>query len=294
MAPLCSPLCSTIVLTPVLTTGLRQCAPPLCSPLCSPLAASTCCSAPVAAGVPADLSERILEFFEYKLRSSKSGLQTTGIDELPAELAMLLTIQLHKDIIQKCPIFTNLPAQHLVSLLRKMRPVIFVPGHLVVKEGVVNPNLYFIHRGVVKVWKGYFGAEAQRLHLATLTNNDFFGETSLVQSTAKQQAVPEEDDDENGDDGETAGWWPVRVDDVNTMGIDRDDPYAAATPGDPPVWADYRRILIDAGSPCELVPIVKWNFYEAVASVDHVLTIQTADTQPWANLLLTVGCRTFA
>ena len=201
MAPLCSPLCSTIVLTPVLTTGLRQCAPPLCSPLCSPLAASTCGSAPVAAGVPADLSERILEFFEYKLRSSKSGLQTTGIDELPAELAMLLTIQLHKDIIQKCPIFTNLPAQHLVSLLRKMRPVIFVPGHLVVKEGVVNPNLYFIHRGVVKVWKGYFGAEAQRLHLATLTNNDFFGETSLVQSTAKQQAVPEEEDDEEDADG---------------------------------------------------------------------------------------------
>jgi len=86
----------------------------------------------------------------------------------------------------------------------------------------------------------------------------------------------------------------VRIDEVRTMGIDRDDPYAAATPGDPPVWADYRRILAAAGSPCELVPIVKWNFYEAVASADHVLTIQTAETQPWANLLLTVGCRTFS
>jgi len=86
----------------------------------------------------------------------------------------------------------------------------------------------------------------------------------------------------------------VRIDEVRTMGIDRDDPYAAATPGDPPVWADYRRILAAAGSPCELVPIVKRNFYEAVASADHVLTIQTAETQPWANLLLTVGCRTFS
>jgi L-fucose mutarotase len=86
----------------------------------------------------------------------------------------------------------------------------------------------------------------------------------------------------------------VRIDEVRTMGIDRDDPYAAATPGDPPVWAAYRRILTQAGSPCELVPIVKWDFYEAVASADHVLTIQTADTQPWANLLLTVGCRTFS
>ncbi len=85
----------------------------------------------------------------------------------------------------------------------------------------------------------------------------------------------------------------VRIDEVQTMGIDRSDPYAAATPGDPPVWADYRRILAAAGSPCELLPILKWDFYSAVASDDHVLTIQTGDQAPWANLLLSVGCRTF-
>jgi L-fucose mutarotase len=86
----------------------------------------------------------------------------------------------------------------------------------------------------------------------------------------------------------------VRIDEVHTMGVDRTDSYAAATPGDPPVWEAYRRILAAAGSPCLLTPIVKWDFYKAVASDDHVLTIQTADTQPWANLLLSVGCRTFA
>lgn len=85
----------------------------------------------------------------------------------------------------------------------------------------------------------------------------------------------------------------VRVDEVHTMGIDRDDPYAAATPGDPPVWAEYRRILAAAGTPVELAPILKWDFYDAACSADHVLTIQTADTQPWANLLLSLGCRTF-
>lgn len=86
----------------------------------------------------------------------------------------------------------------------------------------------------------------------------------------------------------------VRIDAVNTMGIDRTDPYAAATPGDPPVWTEYRRILAAAGTGFELEPILKWDFYEAVASVDHVLTIQTAEQAPWANLLLTVGCRTFS
>ena len=85
----------------------------------------------------------------------------------------------------------------------------------------------------------------------------------------------------------------VPIDEVFTMGVDRSDPYAAATPGDPVAWADYRRVIAAARWPGELVPIVKWDFYAAVASDDHVLTIQTADTLPWANLLLSLGCRTF-
>jgi L-fucose mutarotase len=85
----------------------------------------------------------------------------------------------------------------------------------------------------------------------------------------------------------------VQIDEVNTMGVDRTDSYAAATPGDPAVWADYRHLLAASGSKSVLEPIVKWDFYKAVASDDHVLTIQTADKAPWANLLLSVGCRTF-
>jgi L-fucose mutarotase len=82
----------------------------------------------------------------------------------------------------------------------------------------------------------------------------------------------------------------VPVDFVNTMGIDPSDSYAQA--GDPPVWTEFREILQTAGSKCSLDSIVKWDFYKAVESPDHVLTIQTADQALWANVLLTVGCRT--
>jgi len=82
----------------------------------------------------------------------------------------------------------------------------------------------------------------------------------------------------------------VPIDFVNTMGIDPRDPYASA--GDPPVWAEYHQVLAAAGSTLQLEPIMKWEFYDAVASDDHVLTIQTADQASWANLLLTVGVRT--
>ncbi len=81
----------------------------------------------------------------------------------------------------------------------------------------------------------------------------------------------------------------VPIDVINTMGIDASDEYASA--GDPRVWEEYRTILTEAGSSRKLEPIVKWDFYAAVESSDHVLTIQTADQALWANLLLSVGVR---
>lgn len=81
----------------------------------------------------------------------------------------------------------------------------------------------------------------------------------------------------------------VPIDAINTMGIPLDDPYAKF--GEPPAWADFRSIAKQSGITV-IEPISKWDFYEAVESPDHVLTIQTADQALWANVLLTVGCRT--
>lgn len=81
----------------------------------------------------------------------------------------------------------------------------------------------------------------------------------------------------------------VPVEEVNTMMYEKTGPYALKS--DPPVWADYRKHLKKAGLELELKPIEKWDFYKAVATDDHVLTIQTADQQRYANILLTVGVR---
>lgn len=81
----------------------------------------------------------------------------------------------------------------------------------------------------------------------------------------------------------------IPIDRVNTMGIPADDPYAKA--GEPPAWNDYRQILRESQSGLALEPILKWDFYQQVASPDHVLTIQTGDQALWANVLLTLGCR---
>lgn len=81
----------------------------------------------------------------------------------------------------------------------------------------------------------------------------------------------------------------VPIDGVHTMMYEENDPYTLS--GDPPVWNEYRDVLQRAGMNLKLEPIKKWDFYEVVATPDHVLTVQTGEMQRFANLLLSVGVR---
>ena len=81
----------------------------------------------------------------------------------------------------------------------------------------------------------------------------------------------------------------IPIEAANTMMYETDGPYALSE--DPPVWEEYRQVIEQAELGLALEPIEKWDFYEAVNTADHVLTIQTADQQRFANLLLTVGVR---
>ena len=81
----------------------------------------------------------------------------------------------------------------------------------------------------------------------------------------------------------------VPVEEINTMMYETTGPYAL--PADPPVWAEYEQVLQAGGVKLKLAPIEKWAFYDRVATPDHVLTIQTADQQRYANILLSIGVR---
>ena len=81
----------------------------------------------------------------------------------------------------------------------------------------------------------------------------------------------------------------VPIEQVRTMQTETSGPYALD--GDPPVWEDYRKSMRDAGLSLSLEPVDKWEFYDAVTTPDHVLTVQTADQQRYANILLSIGVR---
>ncbi len=81
----------------------------------------------------------------------------------------------------------------------------------------------------------------------------------------------------------------IPIEAAHTMDYEKTGPYKLAA--DPPVWDEYRAVFKKAKLALQLQPIEKWEFYKAVATPDHVLTIQTADQQRFANLLLVMGVR---
>ena len=81
----------------------------------------------------------------------------------------------------------------------------------------------------------------------------------------------------------------IPIETIQTMMYETSGPYALTE--DPPVWAEYRETIRKAGLALPLQPIEKWDFYKAVSTPDHVLTVQTADQQRYANILLQVGVR---
>ncbi|MFT5528270.1 MAG: L-fucose mutarotase [Pirellulaceae bacterium] len=81
----------------------------------------------------------------------------------------------------------------------------------------------------------------------------------------------------------------IQIEAANTMMYETEGPYALTE--DPPVWEQYRDVFKNSNLDVQLDPIEKWDFYKAVDTTDHVLTIQTGDQQRFANLLLSIGVR---
>ena len=81
----------------------------------------------------------------------------------------------------------------------------------------------------------------------------------------------------------------VPIDEINTMMYETNGPYGLQE--DPKAWNDFRSIIKKSGLDFDLKPIPKWDFYKAVATNDHILTIQTGDTERFTNLILSIGVR---
>jgi len=81
----------------------------------------------------------------------------------------------------------------------------------------------------------------------------------------------------------------IAIESAAVMAYATTGPYALKE--DPPIWAEFRSILKGGGFDGALTEIERFDFYDAAATDDVALTIQTGEQRIYANLLLTIGVR---
>eukprot|EP00966_Prymnesium_polylepis_P321781 7378075-Prymnesium_polylepis.1 len=130
------------------------------------------------------LLRRISEYFEYSHKASfKKIIESTALPRLPPDMSVELHIHLYRTLLLKCPIFDyqQFTMEAVLELLQELQPEVYAPKQKVVIQGDANTSLYIINRGIVEVWKDQDDPEKAKM-LVRLSDNDFFGERSLLSS----------------------------------------------------------------------------------------------------------------
>ena len=100
--------------------------------------------------VPADLRARILEYYEYKMTSTRSLADVALLREMPPNLAAQLALSVNRRIVASgASFFRDLSDASLILLLESLVPLVLVPhqvhAHLHVHLHVHVPLCVHVH-----------------------------------------------------------------------------------------------------------------------------------------------------
>jgi len=134
--------------------------------------------------LPAHLQRRIRDYFQYLWEHRRGYDEAAALSALPPQLMHEVSVHLKNDIIENAPFFRNASEQLVREIGKQMRPVTYMPGDFVFKAGESGQDMYFVSQGKLEVI-----SQDGKTVLNKLSDGDFFGEISLVQSRPRTASV---------------------------------------------------------------------------------------------------------
>jgi voltage-gated potassium channel len=135
-------------------------------------------------GIPDRLRRRIRDYHTYIWGQRLGYDESTILDGLPPSLLTEVSLFLKRDIIHKVPFFKEANDDLIREIALEMRPLVFMPGDIVFREGDQGKGMYFISRGRLEVLSG----DGKQV-LAVLSDGDIFGETALLRGQPRNASV---------------------------------------------------------------------------------------------------------
>lgn len=147
-------------------------------------------------GVPEKFQRRVRRFYEFLwLVDGAAANEDRGqgaspmqwLDELPTGLRVEINTARYSPVLRNCILFEDVDWEAIVMISQQLTPMLYMPGEVIVKEGLVGYSMYFIERGQVKIITGY-GTDKEK-QIGTLSAGSFFGEVALTQQAGVQRAA---------------------------------------------------------------------------------------------------------
>ena len=100
--------------------------------------------------IPPALKRRARHYFQYVWESEKGYNQQTIIDDLPSTLRQDVSSFLKLEFVSKCPFFEFCDSALTKALAYSLRSSVYSPGDVILHEGELGKDMYFIQRGAVE------------------------------------------------------------------------------------------------------------------------------------------------
>ncbi|KAF0698355.1 Aste57867_11005 [Aphanomyces stellatus] len=128
----------------------------------------------------------LMHYYDYVWTVRPSEQSSQLFVDLPDRLKLQLTLSLHRDFINKVPLFKALSPGGTIAIVQCMESVVAMPKDLIIREGEPGEEFYFINSGSVEV---DISVKKNKVQLGVLGAGSYFGEISLLTNEPRSANV---------------------------------------------------------------------------------------------------------
>lgn len=129
-----------------------------------------------------DLRDKLRRNFEYRWKTCKVLEEARVLEGLPESLRTEVQMTTCQHLVETVPFFEGADPGFLADIVSFLRPVIFLPDELIIREGQTAFCMYFLREGDVAV-------EAKGVYITRLHSGSYFGEIGIVNKVKRTASI---------------------------------------------------------------------------------------------------------